>query len=495
MSARVRIALALGLGGTLGLLAIGFTLHRRDDAERQREQQATEFIARVDAATLTLARCVTDQSDPSQLGRGLREQLRKGEPDEFRRKVSACKTAFRDEIDPQRRALGLHDALEYRDSGSPLDQWTVCQHFNWLRSDREAWLSDLGLVGEPMPALDCWGPLAEARRLDVPEGSKADEHDSGGLVVEHDHRHGWAEPERGVVTWFTASDPSFRSHGLPLEVVGSQAHLLGDDPDGLVLGSWTDLSGKAERFEARRFDIPSPTVFRATPERWYFVSEREGAIDIHFSDDAGQSMTTRTTALRGANHYPLVWSHARGKQLTVSFVGEHLLELVHVDAKGEVSTSELALARERGLEFMACATDGGAMALLDDRVLHLGETPKLVKDLAPARTRALACVDDRAFVAVDDGASLQRLVCDAAGCADPTLLMAEGELDVALRSSEGGVHVLVLGDPTQLYIVDQPLGGELERVEGLTRSLSLDRLPAYVDGMLIPRPVQAPFSG
>lgn len=485
MSTGTRIGLALGLGGVVGLAALGYVVQQGRVAARQRQQDATDQLARVDAAVDAFIRCVA-AAEPSEFGRGVREQLRTRAVEDLRKHWLACGRAYNESGSPTRN----FSLLEYE-----LD---VCTEVRMLQTLRDVLLRELRLAAEPSTPIDCDGPLVDARGLDVSPDANTIEHDSGGLVIEHDQRHGWADPERGVVTWFSTSDPRFVSD-MPLQVVGTQAYRIGTDLEGSVLGVWSDLSGAAERFETRRLDFETPSMFRATPERWFIVSESEGVVDIHFSDDGGESFSTSTTTLRSSAGLVASWAHASGKQLTLAFARDGVVEWLHVDAGGEVSTSELEHARVRGLELVACATTSGVLAVADGVLVHLDATPTLVKDLAPARVPALACVEDRAFVALDDGASLQRLVCDAAGCGDPGLLYATSEpegaadrLDVALREHGGGVHVLIDG-PLNFYMVDQPLGGELERIEGVNQRLSISRRPALVEGVLFPTPREAAF--
>lgn len=507
MSKRARLTLALALAGALvTVLGIAFVIHPQRVAERERVQQAEDFLANTDAAIRTLGYCISGAQEPSEFGRGLNERLRTRERESFAAEIGGCLTTFNLEL---RSTLppGLSPpppSLAWSDDHGPEG---LCSSFALIEATRDAWVAELGLVRYRLPNTDCWGPRVEARTLDTLEESlrwRTYEHESGGLVISSgpldERRHGWVEPERGVVTWLETREPAFAGLELPLQVAGSQALLLGERlVDELQLARWREVSGKPQPPELQPLDIPAPSVFTATPERWFFVSEAQGQLDIRFSDDAGQTMTTRTLALAHADaNAARPWSHASGKQLMLALDRGAALVLVRVDAAGEVRSSELALdsSRDGQRSLDACGDASGAIAVLDGHlVLHLGDTPKLVEDLAPARVLALACVDARAFVAIHDGTSLQRRVCDEAGCDDPVLLAHDGRREVALRSNGGGVHVLVLGEPIDFHLVDQPLGGPLERVERLVRKrgvtdgpITLDELPVHVDGVLIAKP-------
>lgn len=504
MASQARWTLVLGGVAALVALVGGLLLYSRHVAQRERSEQAEAFVERVDAAMLALDRCVSGREEPGLVGHGLIERLRTRDLAEYQREFSACVATFADEIVPLQRALGLapFEALRITDT----EVAELCWSLSFIRDQRDQWVDQLGLVRESV-ALDCRGPWVSARTLDTREASASwtvHEHATGGLVLTRPTsdgpRHGWVEPEQGVTTWFATPESIDPISTLPLQVVGAQAVLLAHELDALVLGSWRETSGKRESFESRPLDLPQPSAFVATSERWFFVVEQRDALDIQASNDAGRTMTKLSVPLpveHQGEAARALWADAQAEQLTLVIVRDASVLLVRVDAQGRASVSSLALERATTPALSICTGEAGAFATLDNQlVLHLGDAPTILRELAPATARALACVGEKAFVVVDDGASLQRLICDARGCADPALL-AVGELDVALRSTKGGVHVLVLDGPLDLHLVDQPLGGELERVERVTRQpgveqgpLALDELPVHVDGVLFAAPTQ-----
>jgi hypothetical protein len=314
----------------------------------------------------------------------------------------------------------------------------------------------------------------------------------------------------GAMIWYIP--PSGLEHYpfAPFHVTAKQPFLLSYDPQDqskLMLGTWLGSSSDPEQFEQRPLEGDNPSIVITSPERWVFVHDEYDFIELRISDDAGE----RFTAVRV--QYPRQfegraktsqWGYVAGKQLFLLVVREFsvsettqaqpsLVFVIRVDEAGHASTSSIDYEHvHRANNVFACATPNGAFATIGNHlVLHVDDAPTIVHDFEPARTRTLACQGERAFALVHDpSVGLQRYVCSDQDCGDPALLTTL-DSSSSLRSTAGGVRAVFLtgkGD-VDLYVVDEPLGGPLERIERLVRDDQIENggldgadLPFMADG-------------
>jgi hypothetical protein len=520
--------LAMGLGGLAVLVVAAGVLYPRWAKQRERDRAREELATGLDKATLEFERCVAATDDPSAYGRSMFEQLRTRDYEsDYKPAIEACNTTYTRQLGVLRNRFGQY--MSHRSAElSPYRAkfGSMCNALELNRGQRDGLLAGLDVHRESLPAIDCTVATVEARPLesnhDVAGSWDIQEPRSGEFLIiggENDARR-YARIERdGALTWFV---PPTRHELYPvgsLQVTAKQPFLLGykpESPTELLLGTWLGSSDDPDHFEQRRLNVGRPDFVVTSTERWFFVEARLDSLALHISDDEGKTFTPV--------HVPLPrefedrvsishWGYAEGKRLVLLAVREpatsesgeaepSLVFVVRVDEAGTVTTSSVDYDyNHRSIDLYACATPAGAFAVIGHHLLiHTDDATTLVHDFTPASTGALACQGERAFVVVAKDGVLQRYVCNDQDCGDAVLLTHEQKLAVSLRATPTGVRAALLTTETDvdLYIVDEPLGGPLERLDQLVRSdklksgwLEYTDMPILVEGLLHPRATRA----
>lgn len=520
-SKRVVSILAKALIGLALLTLAAGLLYPRWARQRDRARALDEFASGLDDATLEFERCVTGTDESSAYGRSMFEQLRTRDFElDYKPALEACAIAYTGQLD---RLGNRVDAFPLRDTPQRhLDQpmlGSLCSALELSRKQRDDLLTELDLSREPLPAIDCGTPELEVRTLAsnraAGEDWKVHELRSGELLIADDRRldRRYARVAGdGAMTWFVPPAQLDPHPFIPLQVAAKRPFVLSFDPQApskVMLGSWLGSSSDPEQFDQRRLDIGIPDIVLTSAERWFFVDDRHDSLEIQISDDEGTSFTPVRVPFpqqlehdRSTSH----WGYVEGKRLVLLVVHEpvaddsteaqkNLLFVVRVDEAGGVSTNSIDYERgHRSIDLYACATPSGAFATIGNHLLiHAGDVPTIVHDFAPATTRTLACQGERAVVVVDDSSGLQRFVCSDQDCGDAALVTRQKQVAVSLRATATGVRAALLtttGD-VDLYIVDEPLGGPLERIDRLARGDQLESgqldsrdLPFIVEGVL-----------
>jgi hypothetical protein len=510
-----RLAVIL-IGGAVLLLIVGGFVYPRWARHRERVRALDEFASGLDEATLAYEKCVTATDDPSAYGRSILEQLRTRDfKDDYGPAVNACARDHERRIDEIRELVDATTwPLRSRFTYYLPQLELLCSEIEQSRADRREWLVDLRLGDrDPLPEFDCRVPEIEVRTL-APAREDAKHWDvrelpSGELLIADrrgpDPRYAHVKSDEPL-TWFVPPSALEHHRFAPFHPTAKQPFLLSHDPQDqsrLMLGTWLGSPGDPEQFEQRPLAPGNPTLVLTSLERWVFVHDHQGSVELRISDDEGESFTTVQAQYPREflqNTMTSPWGYLVGKQLFLLMVREStegepsLVFVVRVDEAGTASTSSLDFEHvHRRNDLFACATAKGAFATIGRHlVLHVDAAPTVIHDFAPAKTIDLACQGERAAVLVaDDSAGRQRYVCSDRSCGDPALLSRFGSS--SLRSTAEGVRAVLLSmEGDDLHVVDEPLGGPFERIERLANGkLDGQDLPLVIEGHLYGGSVRA----
>ncbi len=511
MESRTRIAVAVFVVATLGVAgAIAYSIRSAAVEEKSRKDG---IARRLDEATLELERCVTGGDDPTDYGGALLSRVREHGVDEaLESDWELCQGQYSARQDVIRSLAGGRLPI-----GPQFTHWTrrstfdeVCNDLAEARRWRESIHAEIGLPPSSLKQINC--NAVDVVATSVGGHAKSDDwevfqsrHDE--LVVTDDRmspRYGrialdgtatWSEPPNG----WTAVNRS-RLYGD-----AATAFVLGAGEAKERVGVWTG----PEDFQSRELPwVASGAV--VGPEQWFFLKLGRDSVELAASPDQARTVKRGQVSLPLSqaaqdsfvtlNHWAV--ADGSGVLIIVNRVagdpenGELFAIRVDRDLVATVSSLEYGL-DWKAHRLRACTTSSGLFATLGDRlVVHVGAAPTLVRDFGVARVPAITCVGDEAIVLVATDEQITRQVCDAQECRDESTLV-RGKAAGSLTATPEGARMLVYKSPIlgAIHIVDEPIGGPLERIQRVVLApksthadLYQQDLPMVIDGVLFAEP-------